>query len=91
MTAKNGKVEKLFHSHLDVRESEAAISDTLRQRLGDQLSVGSQAVRGSREKTITLLLKTWVRVPSRIESLRDDAIRELGMFVAQSGFLSTGG
>jgi hypothetical protein len=59
-------------------ESEAAISDTLRQRLGDQLSVGSQAVRGSREKTITLLLKTWVRVPSRIEGLRDDAIRELG-------------
>ena len=59
-------------------ESEAAISDTLRQRLGDQLSVGSQALRGSREKTITLLLKTWVRVPSRIEGLRDDAIRELG-------------
>jgi len=59
-------------------ESEAAISDTLRQRLGDQLSVGSQAVRGSREKTITLLLKTWVRVPSRVESLRDDAIRALG-------------
>jgi hypothetical protein len=59
-------------------ESEAAISDTLRQRLGDQLSVGSHALRGSREKTITLLLKTWVRVPSRIEGLRDDAIRELG-------------
>lgn len=59
-------------------ESEAAISDTLRQRLGDQLSVGSQALRGSREKTITLLLKTWVRVPSRIGGLRDDAIRELG-------------
>lgn len=59
-------------------ESEAAISDTLRQRLGNQLSVGSQAVRGSREKTITLLLKTWVRVPRRIEGLRDDATRELG-------------
>jgi hypothetical protein len=59
-------------------ECEAAISDTLRQRLGDQLSVGSQALRGSRETTITLLLKTWVRVPTRIEGLRDDAIRELG-------------
>jgi len=59
-------------------ESEAAIVDTLRQRLEDQLSIGSQAVRGSREKTITLLLKTWLRVPSRIEGLRDDAIRALG-------------
>jgi hypothetical protein len=59
------------------RQSEAAISEALRQRLEDQLSVGSQAVRGSREKTITLLLKTWVRVPSRVEGLRDDGIRVL--------------
>ena len=59
------------------RQSEAAISEALRQRLEDQLSVGSQAVRGSREKTITLLLKTWVRVPSRVEGLRDDGFRVL--------------
>jgi len=72
-------------------ESEAAISDTLRQRLGDQLSVGSLAVRGSREKTITLLLKTWVRVPNRIEVFVMTPSESWGMFVALNAFLSTGG
>lgn len=55
-------------------QSEAEIFQSLRERLQDQLSVGSSAKRGSREKTITLLLKTWVRVPSRIAGFRDHGI-----------------
>src|SRR5207248_10518415 len=43
--------------------SDADIYEALRERLKDELSVGSTAQRGSREKTITLLMKTWVRVP----------------------------
>jgi hypothetical protein len=55
-------------------QTESEISQSLRERLQDQLSVGSNAQRGSREKTITLLLKTWVRVPARIRGFRDEAI-----------------
>jgi len=55
--------------------SDAEICEALRERLKDELSVGSKAQRGSREKTITLLLKTWVRVPPPLRALRDDAIQ----------------
>jgi hypothetical protein len=55
-------------------QSEAEIGQVLRERLQDQLSVGSNAERGSREKTITILLKTWVRVPARVGGLRDEGI-----------------
>jgi len=55
--------------------SDADICEALRERLKDELSVGSSAQRGSREKTITLLLKTWVRVPPPLRSLRDDAVQ----------------
>ena len=36
--------------------SDAGIYEALRERLKDELSVGSTAKRGSREKTITLLM-----------------------------------
>lgn len=55
--------------------SDAEICEALRERLKEELSVGSTAERGSREKTITLLLKTWVRVPAPLRALRDDAVR----------------
>jgi hypothetical protein len=55
-------------------QTESEISQGLRESLQDQLSVGSNAQRGSREKTITLLLKTWVRVPAGIREFRDEAI-----------------
>ncbi len=58
-------------------QSGAEIQATLRARLQKELSVGSTAERGSREKTITLLLKTWVRVPVRVQGLRDDGIQLL--------------
>jgi len=52
--------------------SDADICEALRDRLKDELSVGSTAQRGSREKTITLLLKTWVRVPPALRGFRQD-------------------
>jgi hypothetical protein len=57
--------------------SDADICEALRDHLKDELSVGSMAPRGSREKTITLLMKTWVRVPQPLRELRDDGIRLL--------------
>lgn len=56
-------------------QSDAEICQVLRERLSDQLSIGRSPERGSREKTITLLLKTWVRVPTRLRGLRDDGLR----------------
>jgi DNA-binding transcriptional ArsR family regulator len=53
------------------------IYEALRERLKGELSIGSTAARGSREKTITLLLKTWVRVPPHLRALRDDGIEIL--------------
>src|SRR6266446_7893019 len=58
-----------------IGQNATEIIETLRERLRDQLSIGSNAERGSREKTITILLKTWVRVPSRVRDLRDDALQ----------------
>jgi hypothetical protein len=58
-----------------VGQSPTEIVQALRERLRDQLSVGSNAERGSREKTITILLKTWVRVPVKVHDLRDDALQ----------------
>ena len=49
-------------------KSDKQIYESLLEMLKDQLSPGSDAIRGSREKTITLLLKTWVRVPQGIDS-----------------------
>jgi len=57
--------------------SDADICETLRERLKDELSVGSTAPRGSREKTITILMKTWVRVPSHLRELRTDGVQFL--------------
>lgn len=57
--------------------SDADIGEALRDRLKDELSVGSTAERGSREKTITLLLRTWVRIPPPLCELRQDGVRLL--------------
>jgi hypothetical protein len=57
-----------------VGQTASEIIETLRERLREQLSVGSDAERGSREKTITILIKTWVRVPTRVSELRDTAL-----------------
>ena len=57
--------------------SDADIYEALGERLKDELSVGSSAPRGSREKTITLLMKTWVRVPPPLRELRKDGVHLL--------------
>lgn len=53
---------------------DADIYQSLRDRLRDEMSVGREPKRGSRGKTITLLLKTWVRVPKPLRATRDEGI-----------------
>jgi hypothetical protein len=57
--------------------SDAEIYGALSDRLKGELSVGSTAERGSREKAIALLMKTWVRVPPTLRPFRQDAARLL--------------
>ena len=54
-----------------------AVNDSLQEMLKDKVSVGGQAVRGNREKAITILMKTWLTVPSGLESLRDEGLKIL--------------
>ena len=53
------------------------INDSLQHLLRDRVSVGGESVRGSREKVITILLKTWINVPRELEKLRDDGLQML--------------
>jgi hypothetical protein len=48
----------------------AVVNNALQELLKDKVSVGGQAERGNREKIITILLKTWLTVPTELESLR---------------------
>ena len=52
----------------------AAVTESLQELLADKVSVGGQAVRGNREKIITILMKTWLSVPRGLEALRDDGL-----------------
>lgn len=52
----------------------AATGDALQALLKDKVSVGGQAERGSREKIITILLKTWLTVPAELEELRAEGL-----------------
>ena len=52
----------------------AAVNDALQQLLKDKVSVGGQGKRGNREKVITILLKTWLTVPSELEGLHEDGL-----------------
>jgi hypothetical protein len=53
------------------------IKVALTDLLKDQLSVDGTEGRGSRDKTVTILLKTWVTVPRYLEALRDDGLAHL--------------
>lgn len=55
----------------------AAVNNALQDLLKDKVSVGGLAVRGNREKIITILLKTWLTVPNRLEVLRDAGLELL--------------
>lgn len=51
-----------------------AIEDALQEMLVDRISIGGSSVRGNREKTITILMKTWFNVPCGLEELRDEGL-----------------
>ena len=55
-------------------ESQQYIKTALENYLQDQLSIGSDAIRGSRGKTISILLSIWVTVPKHLTELRDEAL-----------------
>ena len=54
--------------------NKSEVNDALQELLKDKVSVGGQAVRGNREKIITILLKTWVTVPNELEALRAEGL-----------------
>ena len=51
-----------------------AVNESLQELLADKVSVGGRAVRGNREKIITILMKTWLNVPRGLEPLRDEGL-----------------
>jgi len=53
----------------------AAVNDSLQELLKDKVSIGGQAIRGNREKAITILMKTWLTVPRGLEALRDGGLQ----------------
>ncbi len=55
----------------------ATINDSLQDMLQDKVSIGGKAVRGNREKVITILLKTWLTVPPELKDLRDEGLNLL--------------
>ncbi len=57
--------------------SDSDIVAALRDGLQDQLSVGQSPERGNREKAITILMKTWVRVPEEHRPFRDQGLELL--------------
>lgn len=53
------------------------VKDALEELLQDKISIGSHAERGNREKTITILLKTWSAAPKELEHLRTEGLELL--------------
>ena len=53
----------------------AEVNDSLQELLKDKVSVGGQAIRGNREKIITILMKIWITVPRGLEALRDEGLQ----------------
>lgn len=60
-----------------VGTDETSIYNALRDLLKDKLSVGGNARRSNREKTITILMKIWVRAPSDLHSLQREGLNLL--------------
>ncbi len=52
-----------------------AINDSLQELLKEKVSVCGKAVRGNREKAITILMKIWLNVPKDLEALRTDGLK----------------
>ncbi|RJX22761.1 MAG: hypothetical protein C4575_00500, partial [Desulforudis sp.] len=54
-----------------------SINDALQGILENKVSIGGSAVRGNREKIITILMKVWLTTPSELEPLRDASLELL--------------
>ena len=54
-----------------------AVNSSLQELLKDKVSVGGKAVRGNKEKAITILRKIWLNVPGELEAVRDDGLELL--------------
>jgi hypothetical protein len=61
------RTANLVHAGTKREDLRAALTELLEE----QLSVGGDAERGTREKVISILLKVWVGVPKELEGLRD--------------------
>jgi hypothetical protein len=73
------RLEWLEHTaalRLTGKEGEPVIH-ALQQLLREKLSVGGKAVRGNREKAITILMKIWINVPPGLELMRKDGLEIL--------------
>lgn len=53
---------------------EDTINDELRHMLRDKLSVDKNVIRGNIGKTISILMKIWLKVPPGLEALRDTGL-----------------
>jgi hypothetical protein len=54
-----------------------AVNASLQELLKNKVSVGGHAVRGNKEKAITILMKIWLNVPRGLEGVRDDGLELL--------------
>jgi hypothetical protein len=54
-----------------------AVNSSLQKLLKDKVSVGGKAVRGNKEKVITILMKIWLNAPGELEAVRDDGLELL--------------
>ncbi len=57
-----------------VGNDKAQVEEALQAHLRDKLSVGGNALRGTREKAITILMKIWALPPKRLSSFRDEGL-----------------
>jgi hypothetical protein len=55
-------------------KSPSEINTALQTYLQDKLSVGGSAVRGNREKVITILMRIWVLPPDALRGIRDEGL-----------------
>jgi len=54
-----------------------SINNALQDLLKNEVSVGGEADRGSREKIITILMKVWLNIPPGLEAFRIDGLKLL--------------
>jgi hypothetical protein len=55
----------------------SAVNEALQGILKDKVSVGGQAIRGNREKIITIIMKVWLNTPPELDSLRRRGLEQL--------------